>query len=129
VSIPLSVCKPQQERLGFGDDSGEEGQTQSDRIRESWLTVSEVCMRLNITERHLRSLVFRDEIPVHRVGRLLRFEWPEVELWTRIKPLVADPLIETRTPSSAVQRKCSPESDNADRRRAAREAWSEGSGR
>lgn len=40
---------------------------------KSWLTVKEVAWYLATTERHIRSMVFRKEIPHSKLGRLLRF--------------------------------------------------------
>jgi excisionase family DNA binding protein len=51
-----------------------------------WLTLTELCDWLNITERHARKLVAQDAIPYRKVGRLLRFARPEVERWSRPAP-------------------------------------------
>ncbi len=36
---------------------------------------------LATSERHLRSMVFRREIPYHKVGRLVRFDLDELDAW------------------------------------------------
>ena len=51
--------------------------------KTDWLTLHQVAMRLQVKESHLRALVRRQQIPVCRVGRLLRFEWPAIEQWLR----------------------------------------------
>lgn len=51
-----------------------------------WLTLSELCEWLNITERHARKLVARDAIPYRKVGRLLRFTPAEIEEWSKPAP-------------------------------------------
>jgi excisionase family DNA binding protein len=47
------------------------------------LTLSELCVWLNITERHADKLVERNAIPYRKVGRLLRFAEQDVEEWSR----------------------------------------------
>jgi excisionase family DNA binding protein len=47
------------------------------------LSLCELCVWLNITERHARKLVARDAIPYRKVGHLLRFPESEVEEWSR----------------------------------------------
>lgn len=42
--------------------------------RQSLMTLKEAVRELNITERHLRELVYRKDIPYVKVGRLLRFD-------------------------------------------------------
>ena len=44
-----------------------------------WLTVSQLARRLVLRESHIRALVRRGDLPVVRVGRLLRFHWPTVK--------------------------------------------------
>jgi excisionase family DNA binding protein len=51
-----------------------------------WLTLTELCDWLNITERHARKLVARDAIPYRKVGRLLRFTPAEIEQWSKPVP-------------------------------------------
>ncbi len=51
-----------------------------------WLTLTELCDWLNITERHARKLVARDAIPYRKVGRLLRFTRAEIEEWSKPAP-------------------------------------------
>jgi excisionase family DNA binding protein len=48
-----------------------------------WLTLTELCDWLNITERHARKLVARDAIPYRKVGRLLRFTPADIEQWSK----------------------------------------------
>lgn len=51
-----------------------------------WLTLTELCDWLNITERHARKLIARDAIPYRKVGRLLRFTRVEIEEWSKPAP-------------------------------------------
>lgn len=44
-----------------------------------WLTVGQLAHHLALRESHIRALVRRGELPVVRVGRLLRFHWPTIE--------------------------------------------------
>jgi excisionase family DNA binding protein len=37
--------------------------------------------RLGTTERHVRELIYRREIPYTKVGRLVRFDTDELETW------------------------------------------------
>ena len=51
------------------------------KLETHWLTLSEVAAYLKVKESHLRSLVFRNEIPFHKVGKLLRFKKSEIDSW------------------------------------------------
>jgi excisionase family DNA binding protein len=56
-------------------------QADASRRQPEWLSAEAVAERLDLKLGHLRALVARREIPVWRVGRLLRFHWPTVERW------------------------------------------------
>lgn len=45
------------------------------------LNVPEAAAHLGITERHLRSLVYKKQIPHYHVGRLLRFSEEDLDAW------------------------------------------------
>ncbi len=45
------------------------------------LTIHEVSLILNIKISRLRTAVFRREIPVIRIGRLLRFDYKDISNW------------------------------------------------
>lgn len=49
------------------------------------LNFNETCELLNIKPTHLRSLVFKNEIPYLKVGRLLRFDYLELQAWLDFK--------------------------------------------
>jgi excisionase family DNA binding protein len=49
------------------------------------LTITEVCNWLNIKESHLRQLIFKQEIPYLKAGRLIRFEKESIEAWLQQK--------------------------------------------
>lgn len=51
-----------------------------------WLTLTELCDWLNITERHARKMVARNAIPYRKVGRLLRFAPADIERWSEPAP-------------------------------------------
>ena len=52
---------------------------------ENFLTINEVCIWLKIKESHLRQLIFKQEIPYLKVGRLIRFDEKEIRLWLQEK--------------------------------------------
>ena len=68
------------------------------------LTLEQICEWLNITERHVRKLVERDEIPYRKVGRLLRFYEPDVDAWTRPVPRPVPIPVAQVAPSRATTR-------------------------
>ena len=45
------------------------------------LNVTELAKWLGCTEKHVRNLVFRREIPFKKVGRLVRFNVGEIQRW------------------------------------------------
>ena len=45
------------------------------------LTIEELTAYLNTKKSHVRSLVFRGEIPHLKIGRLLRFNKEEIDEW------------------------------------------------
>lgn len=44
-------------------------------------TITDVAEHLNTTERHIKELVYRRQIPYCKVGRLVRFKPAEIEAW------------------------------------------------
>ena len=53
--------------------------------QEELLTINELILLLNIKESHLRSLIFRQEIPFIKVGRLVRFKPEQIKKWLEEK--------------------------------------------
>jgi excisionase family DNA binding protein len=51
---------------------------------ENILTFKEVCSLLKLNPHHVRSLVFKKQIPHLKIGRLLRFDLAEIEKWIEI---------------------------------------------
>ena len=49
------------------------------------LTITELTSLLSIKESHLRSLIFRQEIPFIKVGRLIRFDQSQIKKWLEEK--------------------------------------------
>ena len=45
------------------------------------LNASQLATRLGCSEKHVRNLIFRREIPFVKVGRLVRFDVEEVRRW------------------------------------------------
>ncbi len=45
------------------------------------LTISDAAKRLTTSERHVRELIYRRQIPFLRVGRLIRFDSSDLEDW------------------------------------------------
>ena len=45
------------------------------------LSIPELCNRLGATERHIRSLVFKRQIPYLKVGKLVRFDPDAIDGW------------------------------------------------
>jgi excisionase family DNA binding protein len=45
------------------------------------LTIQQTASLLNVKESLLRSLVFKKQIPYHKIGRLLRFSEAEILTW------------------------------------------------
>jgi len=51
----------------------------------TFLTIQQVASLLNVKESLLRSLVFKKQIPYHKIGRLLRFSEMEILNWVDSK--------------------------------------------
>ena len=51
----------------------------NDGNEPQWMTVAQLAERLALRESHVRALVRRGELPVVRIGRLLRFHWPAIK--------------------------------------------------
>jgi excisionase family DNA binding protein len=51
------------------------------RFAEEFLDIHAVAARLGVRVGHVRALVAKRQIPVVRVGRLLRFDWAAVRQW------------------------------------------------
>jgi excisionase family DNA binding protein len=48
---------------------------------EHWRTASEACEHLNISENTLLRWIAQRAMPVHRIGRTLRFKFSEIDNW------------------------------------------------
>ncbi len=47
-----------------------------------FLTIKETCQFLNVKESFLRKLIFKKEIPFHKIGeKLIRFQKEELLAW------------------------------------------------
>lgn len=55
------------------------------------LDVPAAAARLNISERHLRELIYRREVPYLKVGRLVRFDPNDLEAWLAARRVPAGP--------------------------------------
>ncbi|MCT4642487.1 MAG: helix-turn-helix domain-containing protein [Bacteriovoracaceae bacterium] len=65
----------------------EEETTNNDckKSSQSLLKIQQICSLLNIQESHLRSLIFRSEIPFIKIGRLIRFDPDKIKKWLEEK--------------------------------------------
>lgn len=50
-------------------------------IREGWVKVNEVANHLGLSESFVNKAVLSSDIPVHRIGRSLRFRLSEIDSW------------------------------------------------
>lgn len=47
------------------------------------LNYEQLCARLKLPKRTVERMVSKDEIPYKRIGRTIRFYWPDVMAWFR----------------------------------------------
>jgi excisionase family DNA binding protein len=45
------------------------------------LTIDQTCELLNLKQSKIRSMIFKNEIPVIRLGRCIRFSQKDLEQW------------------------------------------------
>ncbi len=50
---------------------------------ERWRTAAETCTYLSISDNTLQRWITQRGMPVHRVGRSLRFKFSEIDAWVR----------------------------------------------
>ncbi len=50
---------------------------------ERWRTSTEVCDHLAISDNTMQRWIAERGMPVHRVGRTLRFKFSEIDTWIR----------------------------------------------
>jgi excisionase family DNA binding protein len=55
---------------------------QNENIK-NFLTINEASIYLNLKVSKLRNLVFKKQIPIIKIGRLIRFEKSQIDLWLR----------------------------------------------
>lgn len=55
---------------------------QNENIK-NFLTINEASIYLNLRVSKLRNLVFKKQIPIVKIGRLIRFEKSQVDLWVK----------------------------------------------
>ena len=77
---------------GLGINSGTE-LFFGNRIEREWLTTKEAACFLSVTPNALRIMVHRDQVPVYKFGRRLRFRQRDcVALFPKLEKIV-DPLL------------------------------------
>jgi excisionase family DNA binding protein len=54
------------------------------------LNIPAAAARLDITERHLRELIYQKRIPYAKVGRLVRFDPADLDAWLEANKVPAD---------------------------------------
>lgn len=50
---------------------------------DRWRTTAEVCEHLAVSDNTLQRWIAQRGLPVHRVGRTLRFKFSEIDAWVR----------------------------------------------
>lgn len=50
---------------------------------EKWASLEETAEYLGITKDTMRSLIKKNAVPAHKVGRLWKFKFSEVDEWVR----------------------------------------------
>ena len=50
-------------------------------MKSKLLNFSEACEYLNVTNGHLRSLIFKKQIGFIKIGRLIRFDFEDLIKW------------------------------------------------
>lgn len=55
---------------------------QNENIK-NFLTINEASIYLNLKVSNLRSLVLKKQIPIIKIGRLIRFEKSQIDSWLR----------------------------------------------
>ncbi len=74
------TCKHCTEKVGNGQHSAT--MLVGNSI-ERFMTVKDLADTIRVKESTLRDWIFKRQIPVVRIGRLVRFRWSEVEQWLR----------------------------------------------
>lgn len=52
-------------------------------ISEKWSSLEETAEYLGITKDTMRSLIKKNAVPAHKVGRLWKFKFSEVDEWVK----------------------------------------------
>ena len=50
---------------------------------DNWHTAAETCAYLSISDNTLQRWINQRGLPVHRVGRTMRFKYSEIDAWVR----------------------------------------------
>ena len=65
---------------------------------DSWHTAAEACAYLAISDNTLQRWITHRGLPVHRVGRTMRFKFSEIDAWVRAaNPSSASPVNRSQT--------------------------------
>ena len=54
-----------------------------DNVNESWVGINEAAAHLGVTKDTIRNWIKRTDIPAHKVGRLWKFKFSEVDEWVK----------------------------------------------
>lgn len=52
-------------------------------IEDRWLSISEICSYLGISNDTVYKWIDKHEMPAHRMGRLWKFKRTEVDTWVK----------------------------------------------
>ena len=52
-------------------------------LEDRWLSISEICKHLGVSNDFVYKWIDKHEMPAHRMGRLWKFKKDEVDKWVR----------------------------------------------
>lgn len=55
--------------------------TKTTETKMRFITIKDLCELASLKESHVRSLIYRKEIPFVKIGRLIRFNLKEIETY------------------------------------------------
>ena len=56
-------------------------QLAENRPASEWMTLEELCEYLNLSKSNIYKLTMNNEIPLYRLGRILKFKKSEIDSW------------------------------------------------
>ena len=55
----------------------------SETFTENWIGIEEAAKHLGVTKDSIRNWIKKTDIPAHKIGKLWKFKYSELDIWVK----------------------------------------------